>query len=137
MNYYLPLEIWKQIFNYFSFQHLLSNDNDLLNFRLVSRQWRDAIKQIPLALYLSKKFEAFEGITSSLWIGAVSIWSTEVNPSFVQFLKECKYLKKMCVIEYAPDILPYIPYPNALEDFFSLPRINFPISNLVNLKYLR
>jgi hypothetical protein len=138
VDFVLPTEIWVEIFRYLEWDFWVATD--LLKFRLISRQCRDAILQIPFTLNCNKKFKGFEGITNSIWIDQVTIWNQYVfNPSLLQFLNECKNLKRIIsyVQQIGPDIFSYIPNPNALKYVHLQQGTYSSISTLVNLDYLR
>jgi hypothetical protein len=133
VDFSLPNEIWHLILCYFDLVSLVS-------YRTVCRQWRDAIKKVPVSINGDRLIttESYESITSSFGhIAAVRFNRNEQLscPLIIKFMKQCtKLLKIESFGTGLHDLLYHVPNPKLLETV-QLPKYsNYPISSLVNLQ---
>jgi hypothetical protein len=112
-------------------------NEELLQFRLVCRQWRDSILQVPVSIDISKYNPIFmEKLPSVFNIKSLKLSKT--CKSYETLLQRCTKLSELNFIDGdLTGLIPCIPNPQLLQSIKAWHLKNVPFEKLVNLKQLR
>jgi hypothetical protein len=110
---------------------------ELLQFRLVCRKWRDSISQVPISIVTAKyKPENIEKFPSLFNIKSLMIYETTPAYQTITLIQKCKNISKIEFNGDLTDVISFISNPQLLKCIRTIYLDDFPFEKLVNLKHL-
>jgi hypothetical protein len=129
----IPVEILTYIFQYLEAK-------ELAHLRLVCRNWKDIILEIPVKIHITHKERTFSGISSSfkkIVDVHIQLHGKKIMKLLSEFISKCNTLTKFTCLGKHPGLFSMFPQPKLLRHLTMIICAPDSILPFTNVEYLQ